>query len=370
MLLLEVLFCIFIITVGIQLIFYGIVFGRFPNQKIKSPKPKNIGVSVLICAKNEAENLEQHLPLIIKQNYSNFEIVLINDGSSDNTLMVMNDFKREHDNIKVVDVKPVEKFWGNKKYALTLGIKAARFDFLLFTDADCIPLSKNWISSMSSHFSNKKSIVIGYGAYKKVKGSLLNLIVRFETFMTAVQYLSYTNIGLPYMAVGRNLAYRKELFFGAKGFMSHMNVMSGDDDLFINQVASKENVAICISTDSFTESKPKTSFKSWIHQKRRHISSASHYKLKHKALLGIFYISQLLFWVLAIVLSMSLFQWKAVFALIGIRFIVQYISLYFASKALKETALILWLPLLEIILICIQFFIFIKNLSSKPNHWK
>lgn len=370
MLIFEVLFYIFIVVVGIQLIYYGIIFGRFPSRKTKRPKLKNIGISVLICAKNEAENLTRHLPLFIQQNYDNYEIVLINDGSSDDTLIVMNAFKKQHDNIKIVDVKPVEKFWGNKKYALTLGIKAASYDFLLFTDADCKPLSNHWIASMSSHFTNKKSVVIGYGAYKKVKGSLLNLLIRFETFMTAVQYLSYANIGLPYMAVGRNLAYRKGLFFQAKGFMSHMNVNSGDDDLFINQVATKQNVAICISEDSFTLSVPKTSFKSWIHQKRRHVSTASHYKPKHQYLLALFYISQIVFWILAITLGVSLFQWKAVLALIAIRFIVQYVSLYSASKTLKDTALILWLPILEIFLINIHFFIFIKNLSSKPNHWK
>ncbi len=367
---LEVLLCIFIAVVGIQLIYYGLIFGRFPNRKTKTPKPKKIGVSVLICAKNEAENLKRLLPLLVKQNYDTFEIVLINDGSTDDSLIIMNDFKKNYDNIKVVDVKPVEKFWGNKKYALTLGIKAASHDFLLFTDADCQPMSSQWISYMSSHFTNKKSIVIGYGAYEKVKGSLLNLLIRFETFMTAVQYLSYANIGLPYMAVGRNLAYRKELFFEAKGFMNHMDVMSGDDDLFINQVATKDNVAICISENSFTTSEPKRSFKSWILQKRRHVSTASHYKFKHKFLLATFYSSQILFWILAIILGVSLFQWKIVIALIVLRFTVQYLSLYFAAKSLKETAIILWLPFLEIILINIQFFIFIKNLSSKPNHWK
>lgn len=370
MVIFEILFYTFIVIVGIQLIFYGIIFGRFTIHKPKPPTSKNIGISIIICAKNEAVNLYENIPLLLKQEHNNFELVLINDNSSDETLEVMKTFKTQHDNIKIVDVKPVEKFWGNKKYALTLGIKVATHDFLLFTDADCKPLSKHWITEMSNCFTNEKSIVIGYGAYKKIKGSLLNLLIRFETFMTAVQYFSYAKLGLPYMAVGRNLAYKKAQFFEASGFMGHINIMSGDDDLFVNQVATKTNVALCISKESFTESIPKTTFKSWILQKRRHISTARHYKPQHKFLLALFYISQLLFWILSIVLLVFIFQWKIVVALIAVRYIIQYINLYLISKKLNETVLIFFLPLLEILLITFQFFIFIKNLSSKPHHWK
>ena len=366
----EVLFYCFITIVGIQFIFYGIIFGKFSTYKPKKASPKNISISVIICAKNEAENLKHNLPFFIEQNYKDFELVLVNDNSSDDTLEVMASFKKQHQKIKIVDVKPIEKFWGNKKYALTLGIKAATHDFLLFTDADCKPVSKHWISKMSAQFTNEKALVIGYGSYKKIKGSLLNLLIRFETFITAVQYFSYAKIGLPYMAVGRNLAYKKKLFFEANGFMNHIDLKSGDDDLFVNQVATSSNVAICISNDSFTESTPKTTYTSWMLQKRRHISTAKHYKPKHKFLLALFYCSQILFWITSIVLLAFLIHWKIVVALIVFRFLIQYINLYLASKKLGETGLILYLPLLEIILILFQFFIFIKNLSSKPNHWK
>nr|WP_321222166.1 glycosyltransferase [uncultured Psychroserpens sp.] len=366
----EVLFYTLIVIVGIQIIFYGFIFGKFATLKQTKSTYSNKPVSVIICAKNEAKNLKENLPLIANQLYPAFEIVLINDSSSDKTLKVMDAFKKDNDNVKIVNVKPVEKFWGNKKYALTLGIKAAKYDTLLFTDADCKPVSKHWISEMSSQFDSKKALVLGYSPYQKIKGSFLNLLIRFETFMTAVQYFSYAKIGIPYMAVGRNLAYKKELFFEANGFMSHMNIKSGDDDLFVNQIATSTNTAICISKNSFTESIPKTSFKSWILQKRRHISTASHYKLKHKILLALFYFSQIMFWVLALVLLSFLYHWQLVLGLVLLRFLIQYISLFIASTKLNEKSLIIFIPILEMFLIAIQFFIFIKNLSSKPNHWK
>ena len=241
------LFYAFVIVVILQCIFYGIVFSQFSISKDKLPKRKNIGVSVLVCAKNEAENLKAFIPKIIDQNYPQFEIILINDASSDDSLEIMKTFEAQHSNIKVVDVKQNDAFRNSKKYALTLGIKVASYNFLLFTDADCEPSSSNWITSMSSHFSKTKTIVIGYGAYQKVKGSLLNILIRFETMMTAIQYFSYTKLGMPYMAVGRNLAYRKEVFFETNGFFSHMHILSGDDDLFINEAATNSNTPLFVT---------------------------------------------------------------------------------------------------------------------------
>jgi glycosyltransferase involved in cell wall biosynthesis len=367
---LDALFYTFLLVVFIQFVYYGIIFSRFAFSKSVTPKPKNIAVSVIICAKNEAENLRQFLPLILEQDHPNFEIVLINDASNDDTLKVMETFAQKNHNIKIVNVKNIETFWGSKKYALTLGIKVTSHDFLLFTDADCRPVSKYWIKEMSGRFSNTKTIVIGYGAYKKQKRSLMNKLVRYETLFTAIQYLSYAKIGMPYMAVGRNLAYRKDEFFNTNGFMSHMNVRSGDDDLFVNQVSNPENTALCYSKDSFTESLPESSYKDWINQKRRHFSTAKYYKLKHKLVLGLFFLTQFLFWGIGIALIAVLFQWKIVVLLFLLRLTVLYLILGFSAKKLNETDLLVLAPLLELFLIFTQFFIFIINLTSKPGNWR
>ena len=370
MIVLDILFYTFIIVVCIQLIYYGLIFSRFAFAKSKRNTKKKISISILICAKNEAENLEQFLPYVLEQKYPDFEVILINDASNDNTLEVMKSFKTKHENIKIVDIKPIETFWGSKKYALTLGIKAASNNFLLFTDADCRPLSKYWIKEMSSCFTNSKTLILGYGAYKKQKFSLVNILIRFETLFTAIQYFSYAKIGIPYMGVGRNLAYRKETFFNANGFMNHMNIRSGDDDLFVNQVATSKNTAICFTKNSITESPPEPNFKAWFNQKKRHVSTAKHYKLKHKFLLGLFYLSQLLFWSLSIILISLLFHWKIVISLFILRILIQYVSIGFSAKKLNELDTIFILPFLDLFLVFSQLVIFISNLVSKPNHWR
>ncbi len=363
------LFYIFVAITIIQIIYY-LVFSVFAFSKdVKQKNNKNFPVSIIICAKNEAENLPEFLPSILNQNYPEFEIVLINDASIDDSLEIMEAFQKENNNIKIVNVENNEAFWGNKKYALTLGIKAAKHEHLLFTDADCKVLSENWISEMTNHFSTEKSIVLGYGKYNTSKRSLVNLFVKYETLLTAIQYFSYAKIGSPYMAVGRNLAYTKSEFFKVKGFINHMNIRSGDDDLFIQDAATKINTTICTSTDSFTVSEPPKTFKKWVLQKRRHISTAKHYKTKHQFFLGLFFVSKLLFIILATLLFF-LFDWKIMLPIVLIYYIVQFIVVGFSAKKLHETQAVFFLPFLEIGLVLFQFGIFIANKISKPVDWK
>lgn len=367
---LTVLFWIFVAIVAIQLVYYIVIFGKFSFVKAKKNNLKRIPISVIVCAKNEEENVSKFIPLLIQQDYPDFEIILIDDASSDNTLEVFEEFEKNHSNVRLVKVQNNEAFWGNKKFALTLGIKAAKKEYLLFTDADCYPTSKDWIAEMSSHFTMQKTIVLGYGAYEKVPNSFLNKLIRFETLLTAVQYFSWARLGFPYMGIGRNLAYKKEEFFNVNGFIDHMKIRSGDDDLFINQAANKKNTTVCYTPNSFTYSEPKTTFKEWFAQKRRHVSTASFYKPFDKIQLGLFYLTQIFTLILPIILLAFQFQWIAVVSLVAFRYLFSWISLGFGAGKLNEKDVMIWFPILEIVLIFTQLNIFISNLFSKPVHWK
>ena len=367
---LLIVFCVFIAVVVIQFLYYIVVFGKFSFAKPQTVTPKRVPISVIVCAKNEEENVKKFVPLLAEQDYHTFEIVLIDDASSDNTLEIFEEFEKQYPNIKLVKVENNEAFWGNKKFALTLGIKAAKYEYLLFTDADCYPTSKDWITSMSAQFTQQKNIVLGYGAYEKISNSFLNKIIRFETLLTATQYFSWAKIGKPYMGIGRNMAYKREEFFKVRGFMDHMKIRSGDDDLFINQAANGDNTTICYVPDSFTYSTPKTRFKDWFTQKRRHVSTAKHYKLFDRNQLGLFYVSQLLFLLLPIVLLAFQYQWIAVVSIIGFRYLFAWLTLGFAAGKLKEKDVMYWFPIIEIVLIFTQLNVFITNTFSKPVHWK
>ena len=368
MLLLILYFFIFIVV--IQISYYLGVFGKFAFAKAQQITPKRIPISVIVCAKNEEDNVLNFIPLLAEQNYPDFEIVLIDDASSDATLDIFEGFEKQYSNIRLVKVQNNEAFWGNKKYALTLGIKVAKKEYLLFTDADCYPTSKDWITAMSSQFSMQKTIVVGYGKYEKIPNSFLNKIIRYETLLTAIQYFSWAKVGYPYMGVGRNLAYKKDEFFNVNGFIEHMQVRSGDDDLFINQAANGKNTTIAYSAESFTLSKPKTSYTDWLIQKRRHVATANYYKPLDQLQLGTFYCSQLLFLLLPILLLAFQFQWILVLSLIALRYLVAWIVVGFSAGKLKENDIKFWFPLVEIVLILTQINIFIANIFSKPVHWK
>lgn len=345
------------------LLFSKLFFFKFPEKIALQSYP----VSLIVCAKNEAENLKKHIPLWLQQEYSHFELILINDASTDETLAVMESFAVDNPIIQIVNVKNNEAFWGNKKYALTLGIKRAKSERLIFTDADCYPASKMWLSRMVAHFSAEKKIILGYGAYEKRPG-LLNKLIRFETLMTAIQYLSYANAGMPYMGVGRNLAYSSSLYYENNGYMGHINLASGDDDLFVNEAATTSNVSVCMDKDAFTYSIPKKSFQDWISQKKRHYTTASFYKLNHRFLLSLYFLSNILFWVLALI---SLFTdfWKISLPFIFIRVLFQYIIIGKAAKKLRELDLVAFFPFYEIFLILTQLSIFISKRENNSK-WK
>ncbi len=356
-------------TVALVNCVYYLFFSKIAFLKTSEKNTvENYPVSLLICAKNEAENLKRNIPLWQAQQYGSFEIILINDASIDETLEVMESFAQHDPRIQIVNVINNEAFWANKKYALTLGIKRAKNKRLIFTDADCYPASPHWLRLMASKFTDEKQLVLGYGAYEKQPG-FLNKMIRFETVMTAIQYFSFAQAGNPYMGVGRNLAYTSNLYYENNGFMSHIKIPSGDDDLFVNQAATPKNTAICIDPDAFTYSFPKKKKKKWLIQKKRHYSTAKHYKPKHKILLGSFFVFNLLFWILAPLILLINF-WTFGLGIIIIRILLQYLIIGSAAKKLKERDLVAFIPFYELFLIFNQLSIFISNSSEKNARWK
>lgn len=365
----AILLGLFILFSIINILYY-LSFFSFANAKPSERIHQNVPVSVIICAKNEEDNLRNFLPSIISQDYPDFEIIVINDASTDNTLQVIEEFQKSDLRIKLVNVQNIEAFWANKKYALTLGIKKATNKHLLFTDADCAPQSKNWIREMSQNFQQDVSIILGYGGYFQNSSSVLNKLIRFETLLTAIQYFSYAKLGSPYMGVGRNLAYTSTKFYEMKGFASHLHIKSGDDDLFVNEAATAENTDICFENDSITRSVPKDTFAQWFRQKRRHVSVAGNYKRSHQFLLGMFYISRLSFWIFFAILISLQFQPMVILFILCLKLIIEGIIYYKSANKLNETDVVWFYPFFDLFLILLHLVIFITNLISKPKHWK
>jgi glycosyltransferase involved in cell wall biosynthesis len=353
----------FCAVIAVQLFYYLYFFSRlaFYREKAKETNHEH-PISVVVCARDEADNLTRNLPGVLVQDYkTTHEIVLVNDNSTDEGRYVIEEFQKSFKNINHIQLTQEAKMISGKKFPLSIGIKSAKHEIVLLTDADCVPASEFWMQKMQDAYEENTEIVLGYGAYHK-KSGLINKLIRFETFHTALQYLSYALAGTPYMGVGRNLSYKKDVFLRNKGFSSINHIPSGDDDLFINQVANKYNTTIVIDPDAHTLSEPKKTWSDWMTQKYRHYTTSKYYKPLHKFLLGLYSFSLFMVYPL-LVASMLLFNWWLPLAVFGLRLIVQGIIFHKAMKKLNEADLWAGYLLLDIW----TFFYYIFTL---PAIWK
>lgn len=360
-------FCFFTF---IQLFYYLFFFRRLAFFEKKSKiNSQTHPVSVIICARDEAANLVKNLPGSLVQKYkTTHEVIVVNDNSLDESKYILEEFQRTFRQLQLVELKQEARFIPGKKFPLSIGIKTAKHEIVLLTDADCVPASEFWIEKMQEGFNDGIEIVLGYGPFHKKKG-FFNKIIRWEAFHTALQYLSFAQCGLAYMGVGRNLSYKKAIFFRQKGFSAHNHVPGGDDDLFINAATTKTNTAIVIDKDAFTLSEPATNWKQWVIQKKRHYTTSKYYKPIHKFLLGLYALSLFLFYPL-FVASIFLYDWRITVSVFLLRFIIQAIVIFKTTRKLDEKDLFPWFVLFDLGMFFYYLFFAISLVKKPSNKWK
>ena len=352
------------------LYFYSRIAFHKPNKLTNDVEP----VSIIICAKNEAENLEKFLPLVLEQDFLKYEVIVVNDCSMDGTEMLLAQMRVKFPKLRFTTITEDEKFKHGKKLAATVGIKSAKYNNIVFIDADCYPETNLWLYSIQQGFGWGKEIVLGYGGYEDRKG-FLNKFIRFDCMFVAINYLSFAKAHIPYMGIGRNLAYKKSLFFKNKGYASHYELNSGDDDLFVNETSDKKNTIVILDNDSIVRTVPKTTFNEFYLQKKRHLTTSNRYKFKHQFLLILEPFSRFLYYLLvapAIILAPAPQKWYVI-GVASFRLIVQLIIIKLSMIKLKEKKLLLYSPLLDILLPLFYLYIHIVNFftSDKKQHkWK
>ena len=347
----------------IQLFYFFYFFIRLSFHRNKPIEQKSDGISVIIAARNECENLKKNLPSILNQDYPNFEVIVVNDRSWDKTAKILKDFQKSFDYLKIVTIPDLGKDNFSKKLAITLGIKAAKNEHLVFTDADCYTLTNQWLLNIAVSSNNNKMISLGAGPYEKNKG-LLNALIRFDAVFIAIQYLGMAKAKFPYMGVGRNLSYKKTIYNQVQGFKSHYHIPSGDDDLFINQVADSKNTQVIFSAESLTFSIAENSFKNWVSQKTRHLKTSPLYNVKTKILISLYPISLFGFYLSFFITLVLTNDFTFVLIILGFRTLLQIIIFFKPLKIMSSQELIIFTPLLEIILLFIYPFLHIKKIQK------
>ena len=345
----------------VQLFYFLFFFLRLSFHKNNIKEQNTAPISVIIAARNESENLKKFLPSVLNQEYSNFEVIVVNDRSWDNTEEILKSFQESYSHLKIVTLADLGKDNFSKKFAITLGIKAAAHEQLVFTDADCCVPSKKWLQAIAVNDLDGKEISLGAGPYLKQKG-ILNAIIRFDAAAIAIQYLSFAKAKFPYMGVGRNLSYKKSIYNSLQGFKSHYHIPSGDDDLFINQAANSKNTKIILSENSITFSIAENSIKNWIKQKTRHLQTSTLYTFKTKLLLILYPFTLFAFYISIPFLSSPYTN----IILLGLllRTLLQLFIFFKPLKIMGCKELIIFTPLLELILL---FTYPILHLIKKTN---
>ena len=322
-------------------------------------------VSIVICARNEAVNLEKNLPHILSQDYGNYEVLVVNDASTDETEAILTAFQNRYANLKIRTIS--EKKIKGKKGSLAAGIEAAAHELLLLTDADCYPLSNQWLAGMVDGLKNKE-IGLGYAPYKK-SDTLLNRFIRYETVWTATQYMGFALAGMPYMGVGRNMIYMKKMYKIANGFQKHEKIVSGDDDLFVNAIITKNNFEIILNPETFMYSEPHTQWIAYFTQKKRHFSTATHYTLKHQIILGMLSLSHFVHFVTAVWLLALKISTIFVICFIVIRWLTIFMFYGKILRKFRETDLLPSVLALDIVHVFF-YIIFAPTLIFKSQKWQ
>jgi biofilm PGA synthesis N-glycosyltransferase PgaC len=366
-----VIFIIFCTAAAVQLFYWLWFYTSALFYKPSVTENKSEPVSVIICARNEAANLSRFLPLVLEQDFPFYEVIVVNDCSEDSSDDVLGEFLLKYPHLRISSINKDPKFTHNKKFAQFIGIKAALNEILIFTDADCQPVSDKWLSCMTSNFDDNTDIVLGYGGYLNKKG-LLNKYIRFDSMFIAMQYFGMALRGIPYMGVGRNLAYRRSMFFRNKGFGLHNHVISGDDDLFVNSVANKDNTKVEFRSGSHTRSISSLTFSDFLKQKQRHFTTAKFYKFRHKLLLFLEPLMRMLYYGLFVFLVSVTYFWPYVVAIFGLRFIIQLIVLNKIQNRLYEGGLLFFSFIFDIFSPLINGAIYFSQLGNRAgrNKWK
>src|SRR5690554_1350483 len=339
------------------------------HQDRSSTNKAHPPVSIIIAARNEEDNLFEKLPFILEQDYEEFEVIVVNHQSMDNTSSILKAFENQYPNLRSIELERNQHLPKGKKLPLTIGIKGAKYNHLLFTDADCKPSSKLWLQTMAEHFTEKKEIVLGYGPYQKTKG-LLNACIRFDTSMIALNYLSFAKAGVPYMGVGRNLAYTKEVFMKNSGFKSHYSIQSGDDDLFIQEVAKKKNYTISLSPEAFCYSDGEKTWKDWYSQKSRHYTTSGRYSLFKKLLLGIYPLTLLLLYISLVTLIVNNWMSWISIGVISLLIVSKWLILGMAFKKLEQKSFIWSIIFWDLFYAIFTPIVYYTTEQSTATKWK
>jgi glycosyltransferase involved in cell wall biosynthesis len=365
----QILLYVFLFWGGMQVSYWlFFLIGLLRLKKFTPDNDSSIGISIIVAARNELNQLRALIPALVNQDYQNFEVIIVNDRSDDGTLEFLRSEATKHTRLKGVDVHDLPDHITGKKYALTLGIKAAQYNHLIFTDADCLPKSSKWIAQMANGYARGGDFILGFSGYTKLKG-FLNYFIRFETLLTGIEYLGSAANKMPYMGIGRNMGYKRDVFLENKGFLGMQSIIGGDDDLFVNKYAKGKFTQVVVGEEALVQTDPKLTWRDYLSQKHRHMSVGKQYSTKSKLALGMFNISWFLFY--AVGIMTLLYDISPIYTggTALLRMILVIITFGVATKKFETTFQYAGVILVDFVYPIYYIFVALKALFVKRISW-
>ncbi len=320
-------------------------------------------ITLIICAKNESQHLKAHLHTWLSLEHIDYTLLLVDDGSTDDTAIFLQGI--QHPRLQYMYISAEEKIGKGKKYALQKGIDLANTEWVLLTDADCLPYSPLWAAQMMRKASANE-VILGVSPYKHHSSGLLAYLIDYETMLTAIQYGAWASAGVPYMGVGRNMAYKKNLIQHIDAAHYYASA-SGDDDIFIQHISDKARFTTALELESRTFSYAPKDFNTWIRQKTRHYSTGFQYKFLHQLGLGAFIFTKVGIHSIGIILLLQLSTYALVYA---IYLCINSFMLIFINKKIKMPLNNNWLFITDFLMAYLYVFLGIKSRFSKSERWK
>ena len=308
---------------------------------------------MVIVASDHEEQLTKHLPLILTQDYPDYEVIVVDDNSQDDTKELLKRLSKQYPHLYRTFTSDSIRYISHKKLALTLGIKAAKKEWVVFTDPDCYPTSDQWLARMARHFTDDTDVVIGYSNYER-KAGFANLCYTFDTMQQQLRMLGATLWGRGYMGMGRNMAYRRELFFRCKGYSRHLDLQRGEDDLFINEHVPAHRITAEVSAEATVRCSSANTY-TWRVDKLSRLFVRSKLKGITHYLLEIDTLSRILMYaavIAGIVYGITHQQWITVgvcAGLWGVRYACQCIVFHATARDLGERRYNVSLPLFDLL---------------------
>ena len=374
--------CTLVLTVSLALglvilcLYYGLFFFRVGWYKgalraKNSDKDSQLPpVSIVMAAQNDGEWLRSNLVYLLEQDYPDFEVVVVDYLSTDDTQFVLRLLAENYKNLKIVTFHENVNGYLGIKYPLSIGIKTAKNDILLLAEPECMPMENtrfNWIREMvAGYVHDHVDIVLGYCgiAYKP---SVFNWLQQYDNLDYSVEYLGAASLRCPFTGNGRNLSYRRSLFLKNDGFIYHYHIPEGADDMFVNQNCRRRNTTVVLSRDAYTVVEPQSTLRQWHLFRKHRIATHKYYTFWLKLARFIKPFNVLLFYLAgALLLVLGNFPWQILAAVLAFKLAWQITATAAAARRLAVKPIIYILsPLFEIYFLIANTFLSIFPLSKK-----